>query len=71
METMSVYLITTEGNFKPVQIPEEFLIELCRNLRNKGVETVQFKGSEIKVEGVYVPAKGTNFNLMVMPNLEE
>ena len=70
MANISCYLIS-QGNFKPVRISEELLLELCINLRNKGLETVQFKDNKIIVEGVYVPARGSNINLIVLPDTEE
>ena len=70
MANIGCYLIS-QGKFKPVRIHEELLLGLCINLRNKGVETVHFKDNEIIVEGVYVPARGSNINLMVLPDTED
>ena len=70
MKPIDCFLIT-DGKFKPVIIPEDFLIELCRNLRNEGVETVQLKDGAIQVEGVYIPAKGSNLKLLAIPDTEK
>jgi len=65
---ISCYLIS-KGEFKPVDIPEELLSELCKNLREKGNEIAHISSGSIEVEGVYIPAKGSKNTLMVLPGI--
>ncbi|WP_180953448.1 hypothetical protein [Bacillus sp. T33-2] len=51
------YLVT-EGKFEQAVIPQKMFLELVKNLREKGKETVHFSERSIEVEGVYIPAKG-------------
>ena len=64
------YLVA-EGKLVRAFIPEEMLIELAIKLRTDGSEVVGFKDKEILAEGVYIPAKGSNTNIMVLPEMEE
>ncbi|SDI14580.1 hypothetical protein SAMN05192534_12315 [Alteribacillus persepolensis] len=59
------YLVT-EGKFEQAAIPKDILLELIKNLREKGKETVHFSERSIEVEGVYVPAKGSKTKLMCL-----
>ena len=63
--------LISSGQFKPAKLPEHLLIELCKNLRMKGTEIVHFRGRSIEVEGVYIPARGSNVNLLVVTDDDE
>lgn len=64
---ISCYL-ATEGRFETAKIPEEMFLELCKNLRNNGKETVHFIERSILVDGIYIPSKGSNNSIMLIPN---
>lgn len=63
------YLVS-KGKLVRAFIPEELLIELVIKLRTDGEEVVGFKDKEILAEGIYIPAKGSNTNIMVLPGME-
>lgn len=63
------YLVS-KGKLVRAFIPEELLIELAIKLRTDGQEVVGFKDKEILAEGVYIPAKGSNDNIMVLTGME-
>jgi hypothetical protein len=59
------YLIT-DGKFEQAFISEQLLLELVKHLREKGKETVHFSEYSIKVDGVYIPAKGSKTKLLCL-----
>lgn len=63
--------LVREGKFESAILPEKLLLELTKNLRNSGTETVHFTDKSIEVEGVYIPAKGSKTRLMALPDIEE
>jgi hypothetical protein len=56
--------LVTDGNFEKAIMPDFLLVELAKTLRTKGKETVHFADKSIKVEGVYIPAKGSTTRLI-------
>lgn len=67
---ISCYLVSN-GEFKSAIIPEKLLVELSKNLRTKGIETVHFADKSIDVEGLYIPAKGVEGIIMIANNSKE
>ena len=63
--------LVTEGKFEAAVFPEKLLVDLAKNLRSKGFETVHFADRSVEVEGVYIPAKGSKTKLMALPNIED
>jgi hypothetical protein len=63
--------LINDGKFKSVGMSEEHLIQLSNNLRTYGIEMVHFEKESILVEGIYIPAKGTNNSLMIIPSIED
>jgi len=59
------YLLS-EGKFKTAFIQEKLLMELCKNLREKGEQIVYFEDKKFLVEGIYVPAKGSRTSLIIL-----
>ena len=55
------------GMFKEAIIPEELIIKLLISLRENGEEVVHFADKSLLVEGVYIPAKGSNTTLLALP----
>lgn len=64
------YLLTN-GKFEIAVFPEKLLLELTKNLRSKGKETVHFSNRSIEVEGLFVPAKGIKTKLMALPDIDD
>lgn len=61
-----------DGRFQKALICEDLLIELTKSLRTKGKEEVYFMDrGDLLVEGVYIPAKGSNVGIMALGNSEE
>lgn len=63
--------LIANGEFIVACITQEQLIELSQIIREKGAETVQLSTRSVLVEGIYIPAKGTNTMLMAMPKTDE
>lgn len=68
---ISCFLISN-GGFKQVALPENLVLELAKSLRENGKELVHFsKGEPILVDGLFIPAKGCRYNLMLIPEDDE
>lgn len=64
------YLIT-ENKLEKALLPEELLLGLAKSLRDNGTEIVRYVNRSIVVEGIYIPAKGTNTSIMILPDIKE
>lgn len=71
MNTVNVYLVA-EGRFETAVLPTEFINDLTIKLRSEGKVPVYFDNGKCKVvEGLFVPAKGAKFNLMIFDENKE
>lgn len=66
---IACYLVSN-GEFVKSAIPEELVLKLAKSLRTNGTETIHFADHSIDVEGIYIPGKGSNTSLMLIPNVE-
>ncbi|MCR6096889.1 hypothetical protein HXA31_20600 [Salipaludibacillus agaradhaerens] len=69
MKNVGCYLVT-KGKFEQSVLPEKLLLQLVKHLREKGKETVHFSDYSIEVEGIYIPAKGSETKLMCLGDAE-
>lgn len=63
--------ITEKGELKKSLLPKEFLVEIATSLREDGVGTVHFESGSVNIEGLYIPAKGSKYAIMLIPIDEE
>jgi hypothetical protein len=64
---ISCYLVS-DGKFEAVLLPEQLLTELAKSLRTKGREIVHLNSRSIEVEGLYIPAKGSQTKMLLIPD---
>lgn len=70
MKNIAVTVIV-QGSFKNVVIPKDMLSELALKLREEGKYFIHTTKESYEIEGVVIPAKGSKYRLMVLPDSDE
>lgn len=65
-------VLTTDKGLKMCVFPkEEMILDLVKNIKEKGTETVILTDGDYQVDGIYIPGKGNKSAIMVLPDVME
>ena len=64
-------LVIVDGILKKTAIPKEFIGIIAENLREHGKTEIAYIDRVVEIEGIFIPAKGVNYTVMVLPMDEE